>query len=198
MLFLAFVLSACSGTTATATPETTPTAAPSVELTPEAQLDAALAPFADGYDFVSEVTLGDVAATHGAGRRVGQDSETLVGTGDGRVTVRTVGSQAWTQKPGEAWVAVEEPTDTMDQIGILRAPASVEATDPIDGVPSFVATYPPGALGMNGADIGSVVFQVHPNGTVEVTYQVPLQGGSAVSHTLFSPLTDPTPITAPS
>ena len=198
LLCLAVVLSACGGTTATATASAPPTAAPSIDLSPEAQLDAALAPFADGYDFVSEVTLGDVAATHGAGRRVGQDSETLVGTGDGQVTVRTVGTQAWTQKPGEDWVAVEEPTDATDQIAVLRAPTSVEATEPIDGVPAFIATYPEGALGLNGADVGSVVIQVHPNGTVEVTYQVPLQNGSAVSHTLFSPLTDPTPITAPS
>ena len=143
-------------------------------------------------------TLWSIAATHGAGRRVGQDSETLVGTGEGRVTVRTVGTQAWTQKPGEDWVAIDEPADSIDQIAALREPIIVRATAPIDGMPAFVATYPPGALGLNGADIGSVIFQVHPDGTVEVTYEVPLQNGSAVSHTLFSALTDPTPITAPS
>lgn len=196
---LALVLTACGGTQATATPSTAaPSASVPADLSPEDQLDAALAPFADGYDFVSEVTLGDVAATHGAGRRVGQDSETLVGTGEGRVTVRTVGSDAWTQKPGEDWVAVEEPTEATDQIAILRAPETVSATEPIDGVPSLIATYPPGALGLNGADVGSVIVQIHPDGSVEVTYEVQLQAGSAVSHTLFSDLTDPTPIVAPS
>ncbi len=147
---------------------------------------------------MAEVTLGDVAATHGAGRRVGQDSETLVGTGEGRVTVRTVGTQAWTQKPGEDWVAIDEPADSIDQIAVLRAPTEVRAADDIDGMPAFVATYPPGALGLSGADVGSVIFQIHPDGSVEVTYEVQLQNGSAVSHTLFSALTDPTPITAPS
>lgn len=197
LLGLAAILAACGGPQATATPAVSPpSAGPS--LSPGAQLDAALAPFADGYDFVSEVTLQDVAATHGEGRRVGEDSETVVGTGEGQVIVRTVGTQAWTKKPGEDWVAVDEPADAIDQIAALREPTIVRATAPIDGMPAFVATYPPGALGLNGADIGSVIFQVHPDGTVEVTYEVPLQNGSAVSHTLFSPLTDPTPIVAPS
>lgn len=198
LLSLAAVLSACGGTQATAIPAATPSQSAGPSLSPAAQLDAALAPFADGYDFVSEVTLGDVAATHGEGRRVGEDSETVVGSGEGQVFVRTVGTQAWTRKPGEDWVAVAEPADAIDQIAALREPTIVRTTAPIDGMPAFVATYPPGALGLNGADIGSVIFQVHPDGTVEVTYEVPLQSGSAVSHTLFSPLTDPTPIVAPS
>ena len=202
LLCLAIVLGGCAGptgslTTSTGSMTAAASSVASPALSPAEQLDQALAAFEDGYDFVAEVTVGDVVATHGEGRRVGGDSETVVGSGDGKVVVRTVGKEAWTMKPGEAWVAIEGPTDANDQIAVLRSPTSVAAAAPIDGSVSLVATYPKGALGLDGSETGSVIVLIHPDGTVEVTYEVPLQTGSAISHTLFSPLTDSTPITAP-
>lgn len=164
---------------------------------PEVALGQALSAFEDGYAFVAEVTVGDTVATRAEGRRVGNDAEFTVEASGSKVTYRTIGTNAWVQRAGAGWTAVDGSKTDADPLAALQAPTSIKDGQPVDEGVSLVATYPPKALGLTGATDLPVTIVIRADRTVEATYALDTAAGPATSKTTFSPLTDTTPIAAP-
>jgi len=162
-----------------------------------AALDEALGAFADGYSFVSEISVDGKVATLARGRRVGDGAEFTVAATGSTVTYRTVGTDAWVKRDGVDWTSVDGAKTDADPLAALRAPTVVKEGQPVQGAVSLVATYPATALGLTGDRDLPVAIVIHDDGTVEATYVLDTTAGPATSHTTFSPVTDTTPIVAP-
>jgi len=200
-----FVLAGCGGAgegpvaaaaaSAPAAGVASPAASPSISL--DTRLVAAFDGFTDGYRFDAEVKVGDKVATRAEGRRVAGNAEFVVGSGGSKVTYRTVGADTWVLRDGADWVAVDGSKTEADPLAALSAPTRVEAGPAVDGATSLVATYPVGALGLDGTGDASVAIVIGSDGSVEATYQLDTAVGPAISRTTFRPATDTTPITPP-
>ncbi|MGD9701382.1 MAG: hypothetical protein AB7Q42_14950 [Acidimicrobiia bacterium] len=181
-------------------PATTPAPTPA-PTTPAvdggALLQQALDALAAGYHFTTTVTVDGVVTLIADGDRVA-DGTRLNLTGDGgTISYVITPAGSWVLPDGGEWEAVEAAPAAVDPITALRTPAGI-TVDGVEGtVTRLTATVPPNALGIAG-DTAAVVQLLLDSATLrDITYATSVDGRPASVQATISPLTDPTPVTAP-
>jgi hypothetical protein len=169
---------------ATTVPPVGPIAAPDVN-----QL---LAPYTNGYQFTTTLTIGGAVTATFQGRRFGGSTVLLVTQNGLTIDEVITAAGTWVRQQGQDWNAVDAPTTTTDPLLPLRSPKSWRAQP--DG--TIAAIYAAETFGLPAGDLAVVVT---PAGGMlsKVQYDTTVSGKAAILATVFSVITDTTPITAP-
>jgi hypothetical protein len=160
-------------------------------------LQGGLAALANGYHFVSTVTVNGTPSLTAEGDRIG-DSSSLVLSGEGgTVSYIVTPGGSYAQPEGGDWSLLDVAPATADPIAALLAPVSVVAIPTTDGSVAVQATVTAVALGISAE--GNVDVQVVlVNGAIsQITYSTAVEGGTAQVVSTITPLVDATPIVAP-
>ena len=188
------------------TPAPTPTLAPAPSPAPapipivdgSAILYQALHALAAGYHFTTTVTVDGVVRLVADGDRVA-DGTRLNLTGDGgTISYVITPAGSWVLPEDGEWEAVEAPPATVDPIAALWSLSAV-TIDALEGpVTRMTATVPGAALGI--ADGAEAAVQLVLDGSMlrEITYLTAVDARPASVQAVISPLTDATPVIAPS
>ena len=188
-------------TTATAGPATTAagTEPPGTTVAPPAPtelLTAALANYADGYEFSTTTTVNDQEVSTQTGRWLDGASYVTVESGDGVVEFIITDAGQWTRLPGEEWEELEGTASTGYPLEGMDNPEAIVLVSTTDDRITLLATYTAGAVGLSGDPV-DVTLAFAGESLVGFSFTADLDGTIVSSDTSLAPLIDTSPITAP-
>lgn len=177
---------------------TTPSteAAPSTsEVDPAAVLAGAFDEIAAGYHFTTEASIAGTPAVEAVGDRVGDTTRLSVSSNGSTVDYIVAPTGAWASLDAD-WQELDQPPIT-DPVAPLRSPESIAVESQDGTVVTLVATYPPAALSLTGAEPVTVRFVIEGTALQTISYAAETATGEAAVVATITPLTDSTPVTLP-
>lgn len=206
---LAVVSSACSSggeAATTATAETAPntstatTASTSIANSspdPVELLGKAIDEHRAGYEFVATTTVNDQEATVQTGRWLAGSSQIAIKSGAGEVEYIITDEGHWTRLPDGEWERLDDASITTFPLEPMAAPESISLVAADGNSATLRAIYPATALGLSGESV-EVLLDFRDEKLVGITFTADIEGNRTESVTSLAPLSDSTPITAPS
>jgi putative hemolysin len=158
-------------------------------------LQQAFDQLAAGYHFVSTASVNGTPAIAAEGDQIGGALRQVVTSQGKTVEYVVLPEGTWVAENGE-WSELETAAPIGDPIVPLRSPLSVAVESSTPELTTLVAAFPAAAVGLPGDQPVNVTFVLAGTALTSIRYTSP--DGAAVSETTISPLTDTTPITAPS
>jgi hypothetical protein len=188
-------------TTATAGPTTTAagTESPAATVAPPVPaelLATALATYADGYEFSTTTSVNDQNASTQTGRWLEGASQLTVESGDGVVEFIITDAGQWTRLPGEEWEELEGAASTAYPLEGMNNPESITLVSTAEDRTTVLATYTAADVGLSGDPVDVTLVFADGN-LVGFSFTADLDGTIVSSDTSLAPLTDTSPITAP-
>lgn len=175
-----------------ATAPTGPSAPAAAASATPVDVAALLDTYATGYTFSTTAKVNGQVSVKADGRRVA-DSTSMIIVGNGvPVEQITTPGGTWARPQGQDWTLVEAAGAATDPLAPLRTPVSTTVN--ADGTVS--AVYPAEAFGLSSGQI-TVVLTPEAGRLARARYETTAGGQPAVVEATFSPLADPTPISAP-
>lgn len=179
-------------TTTTSVTTTSPTTPPN----PSELLATALAQYRSGYEFIATTVVNDQEAVVQAGRWLDDASHITVRSGDGEIEYIVTTDGQWARLPDGEWEPLDGAPLVTFPLEPMVAPQSMEVMTADAGIATIRAVYSAETVGLSGNPV-EVVLDFHDGVLVGVSYTVDVAGNVTESITTLSPLTDNTPITAP-
>jgi hypothetical protein len=163
-----------------------------------ARLALVLGQLANGYSFVTTVSVGGQLATQAQGRWVGGGSEFTVTTSEVAITYRTLPPRSWVLQSGAGWVEVNGSVPTGNPLDALKAPGQATIVAETSDMVELTASYPAAVLGLVGSNPVAVDLVLASDGSLKATYAG--SNGDATSATTITPDPgqDPIPVPSPS
>jgi hypothetical protein len=176
------------------TTEATTTSSPA----PDANrlLVAALESYRDGYEFVATTAVNDQEAVVQTGRWFADASQLTVGSSEAEVEYIVTASGQWARLPDGEWEQIDGAPDVAFPLGPMATPQSIELIAGHGDTATAAAVYPAAAMGLSGDPI-EVVLDFRRGVLVGMSFTTDIEGNAVESTTSLSPLSDTTPITAP-
>jgi hypothetical protein len=151
-----------------------------------------LAAYANGYQFTTTLTIGGAVTATFQGRRFGGSTVLLVTQNGLTVDEVITAAGTWVRQQGQEWSQTAAPTTNTDPLQPLRTPKSWRLQP--DG--TIAAVYAAEAFGLPSGDL-AVVVTAAGGALTQIQYDTTVSGKPATLATVFTGLTDTTPITAP-
>jgi len=149
-----------------------------------------------GYEFDAKAVVNGELATSIRGRLLGGASLLVIESGDGVVEYLTTPDGRWARIPGGVWEELEGSAPVGNPLAVLAAPTTLDLVSVDGGRVVLSAVYPADVLQVSGGDV-AVTLAFDDGSLVEASYNVVADGNTASTSTVFRPLADMTPITAP-
>ncbi|MFQ5555074.1 MAG: hypothetical protein ACE5GC_06865, partial [Acidimicrobiia bacterium] len=130
------------------------------------------------------------------GRWLEGSSELSIASGDGVVDYLITGTGQWTRLPDGEWQELDGEPPLNNPLTALSAPTSLRSTDDAAGSVGLVAIYPAEVLGLSGAPV-EVLLTIRDAVLTQARYRAIVEGVSVETVTVFAPLENTSPITAP-
>lgn len=204
VVLLVAAVGCTSGTVEEAIPSTSSTAGPAQSTStittapdPAGLLSGALGRYDGGYEFTATVTVNGEVASTVTGRWLDEASQVTVQSGDAEVEYLITVAGQWARLPDGEWELLEETAPSGSPLQALAAPAALDRVEPTGGDVVVHAEYPAIQLGLESGSV-DVTLVFSDGFLVEASYETAIGEQAATSVTVFRPLSDLTPITAPS
>lgn len=140
--------------------------------------------------------VNDQEAVVQTGRWLDDASQLTVASGDAEVEYIVTAAGQWTRLPDGEWEQIVG-TPTVDfPLERMANPQSIEVIASDDASVAVAAVYPADFMGLSGDPI-EVVFDFRQGVLVGMSFTADIEGNVTESNTALSPLSDTTPITAP-
>lgn len=173
------------------------TVAATVPVDGAAMLAQALDGVAAGFHFRTSVTVAGAEVLVAEGDRVGDGTRLTIWSSGTSVAYVITPAGSWVFPEGGEWEALDSAPATTDPLQALRNATAVSGTS-VDGVnATLVATVAANALGVPSDGTADVQVLVSGPTLQEVSYDAPVDGQTASVRSVFSPVVDATPVTAP-
>jgi hypothetical protein len=150
-----------------------------------------------GFHFRTTVEVAGAEVLVAEGDRVGDGTRLTIWSSGTSVAYVITPAGSWVFPEGGEWEALDSAPATTDPLQALRSAAAVAGTS-TDGVnATLVATVAASALGVPSDGTAGVQVLVSGATLQEVSYAAPVDGQTATVRSVFSPVVDATPVTAP-